>query len=266
MVPIGDLLKDLPKVLGGQQDGPPTSSAPDSSQSECPVCQGYHFVHPLKDNGRPDYSVVVPCSCVEAQLEQEKRQRIRRACELPAATAHMTFEKFIQHRGTHDAYSLALALAEETGSANWLTINSDSDRGKTHLLIAICRRWLERGLVARYAYVPLLLEELRRGFRKEGDDSYEARFDFFLNVPLLALDDLGAEDRTPWVQEKLDTIIDYRLVTGLALAVTTNCPLSEIPFRMSSRLKRGGQVVIIDTKTYSEVKEEGLREVDGTER
>lgn len=222
----------------------------------CSVCRDAHYVHPLAESGKTDYSRVVPCLCVREQLERERMQNLMRYCELPAGTAHMTFENFKVSHGLRGAYDLAVKLAEERDGITWLTVMAGADRGKTHLAIAICRRWLQRGKPARYAYVPLLLEELRRGFREEGDRSYEARFDRFLNVPLLALDDLGAEYRTGWVQEKLDTIIDYRLVQGLPLVATTNTPLDELPFRIASRLKRapGSRVAVIDAPEFRKAK------------
>ena len=174
-------------------------------------------------------------------------------CELPtgAGAEGMTFERWKPREELVEAYEAALAMAEGR-SNSWLTFMSDTKRGKTHLVVAICRRWIAAGKPARYAYVPLLLEELRRGFQREGDYSYESRFDFFLNVPLLALDDLGTENSTPWVQEKLDTIIDYRLMHGLALLVTTNLTMNEMSFRIRGRLQRGGRIVYIDAPEYFE--------------
>jgi len=55
----------------------------------------------------------------------------------------------------------------------FLTLMGSSDNGKTHLLIAICRSWLEQGKLARYAFVPLLLDELRAGFAQGNDGTYE---------------------------------------------------------------------------------------------
>ncbi|MBA7681752.1 Primosomal protein DnaI [subsurface metagenome] len=167
----------------------------------------------------------------------------------------MTFENFKVCPELQEAYDLALQLAEG-GDVTWLTMMSGTMRGKTHLAIAICRRWLESEKPAKYAYVPLLFEELRRGFREEGDRSYEARFDRFLNVPLLVLDDLGTENRTPWVQEKLDTIIDYRLSWSLPLVVTTNTPMDELPFRITSRLGRlpSSRVVFINAPEFTYIK------------
>lgn len=183
-------------------------------------------------------------------MEREKLQRLLKYCELPPGSEHMTFASFKRSPKLEEAYQAALELAEGPADG-WLTIMSDVDRGKTHLAVAICRHWVQSSRPARYAYVPLLLDELRRGFREEGDLSYENRFDFFLRVPLLVLDDLGTEYRTPWVQERLDTIIDYRLMNSLALVVTTNLRMDELPFRISSRLQRRGRVVVIDAPEYS---------------
>ena len=233
-----------------------SDEAGEGEQYTCPLCRDAHFVHPLKEDGEPDYSTVVPCKCVREQVDRERMQSLLRYCELLPGTTHMTFENFTVSSQLQEAYDLAVQVAEESGDTTWLTLVAGTDRGKTHLAVAICRRWLQRGKPARYAYVPLLLEELRRGFREEGDRSYEARFDRFLNVPLLILDDLGTEHKTDWVQEKLDTIIDYRLMNGLSLVVTTNTPMDELHFRIASRLRRspGSRVVFIDAPEFRKSK------------
>jgi len=184
------------------------------------------------------------------QDEQERREGYLRRCGLPAGTDSMTFERFQRIAGLEKAYDAALQLADGAGGVKWLTLMGGVDLGKTHLAIAICHRWLARGMPARYAYVPLLLDELRRGFELEGERSYDSQFQFFCSVPLLVLDDLGTESATKWVEEKLDTIIDYRCVNGLALVVTTNLPLDALPVRIASRLQRSGRVVVIDAPEY----------------
>jgi DNA replication protein DnaC len=223
-----------------------------SSEVRCSDCRDSRFVHPLKD-GQSDYAApLVPCRCARDALEAEKRERMLRFCELPAATEHMTFENFERLGHLEEAYAAALAVAEEAEGAKWLTLMGRADRGKTHLAVAICRRWLERGNLARYAYVPVLLDELRRGFGESGDQSYAERFDRFLKVPLLVLDDLGTENPTHWVQEKLDTIVDQRLMEGRSLVVTTNLTTKELTPRIFSRLDRAGRIVDVAGRPYSE--------------
>ncbi len=257
---VGEVLKHLrmnstsgvyPHCASQESEDAMAHTRATNEDNGCPICKGAQFVHPRREgDDKPDYSRTIPCRCVRAKWEEAKRQRLLKACELPRKALNWTFEKFKVLPGMEEAYEAALELAERRCDTSWLLLMGGTDRGKSHLLTAICHRWLQAGTPARYVYVPLLLDELRHGFRGEGDGSYDARFDFFLNVPLLALDDLGTENRTPWVQERLDTIIDYRLMHELALVVTTNLPMEELPFRIRSRLGREGRVVYIAAPEY----------------
>lgn len=119
----------------------------------------------------------------------------------------MTFESFRSSAELLEAYKAVRSIVN--GSLKWVTLIGKVDHCKTHLAVSACHEWLKNGKPARYAYVPLLLDELRHGFGVDAKENYERRFNGFLNVPLLVLDDLGTENSTPWVQEKLDTIIDY---------------------------------------------------------
>lgn len=162
----------------------------------------------------------------------------------------MTFENFRVTEGTEEAFNLCLDLANGNTAVDWITLMGKSDRGKTHLAIATVRKWLERQVPAKYAYVPLLLDELKAGFCQEGDESYLARFKTFCEVPLLVLDDLGVENFTPWSAERLNSLVDYRLMHSLPLVVTTNLPLKEIPFRIANRLQRRGKIVFLRAPSY----------------
>ncbi len=211
----------------------------------CNICHDAGFVHPVI-NGRVDYSSVVPCVCRKEEIARQKTTAMLNMCRLPERSADWMFDKFEVSPLLKEVYDAALQLANESGDVKWLTLLGRWDRGKTHLLVAICRQWLARGRPARYAYVPLLFKELRRSFGEEGE--YDRVFDFFCKVPLLALDDLGVEKSTPWVIEQLDTIIDYRYVNGLPLVVTSNLALTEFPPRIASRLQRESWCRVIDVK------------------
>ena len=184
---VGDVIKHLLMKNTSPASHLPSIQVSNEAREEvCPICRGAGFVHPRRDDGKADYSRVVPCQCVRAKLEEEKRKQMLRMCELPLKAQSWTFGNFEVLPGLEEAYEAALELAEEKADSSWLTLMGSTDRGKTHLLAAICHRWLDKGKPARYAYVPLLFEELRRGFGVEGDRSYEVRWDFFLNVPLFS--------------------------------------------------------------------------------
>jgi DNA replication protein DnaC len=185
-----------------------------------------------------------------------RRINLLKYCELPLATEKLNFENFRvgNEKTLKEAYQCSLGVV--AGKLKWLVLAGHSDLGKTHLLVAICREWLKSGRPAKYAYVPLLLDELRQGYKPGTDIDYDTRFNLFCDVPLLALDDLGTENSTLWVQEKLDTLIDYRYFRELPLVVTTNKRMDEISPRIRSRLQRidMGKIVIINAPEYRTVK------------
>jgi DNA replication protein DnaC len=191
------------------------------------------------------------CNCRFESDRIEKEQRLIRMCSLPEGSDGLTFKKFKVRKGTEVAYEIAHNLAEGK-DPKWLVLQGGWDVGKTHLAIATARRWLERGLSARYIVVPELLDELRRAYDPQSGMSYDVQFDFYKNVGLLVLDDLGMESSTRWAQEKLDMLVDWRYVRKLPLLVTTNLDLKEMSPRIASRLQRfvPGQVVQIQASEY----------------
>jgi DNA replication protein DnaC len=226
----------------------------EEGEKVCELCHGALFVHPRRADKTIDYSCIVDCKCVFQERQKQRLQAMIQWCELPAKTEHCTFDNFKIYPKVKEAYEAAREMAEGKCLKVFLTFMGPSDNGKTHLLIAICRSWLAQEKLARYAYVPLLLDELRAGFRQGNDGSYDERWKKFLNVPLLALDDLGTENPTPWAQEHLDTLIDYRLVNGLFTVVTTNMVFEELNSRIGSRLMRAGRIVSIAAPPFSKSK------------
>lgn len=207
-------------------------------------------MHPKDRDGLVDYSRVVVCQCVKQARDEQRKVNLLKYCELPRKGKAMTFESFRLTENLREAFDACRAIAEGTSEDLWVTLMSDTGRGKTHLAVAVVNYWLARNKPAKYVYVPLLMKELKDGFGQTGSDSYKSRYETFLNAPLLVMDDLGTENRTPWVQEHLDTLFDYRLMHELPMVITTNCKFDELPFRIASRLRRGGEIIVIDAPEY----------------
>lgn len=252
-----NLKKNLP-TANGVLESP-------STKEKCPICHDAEVVYACKIDGGIDYSRVVPCKCQKDVFELRKTAWLLQYCELPYGSEHYTFETYeVKNESNKMAYETCLALAENrAGAKRFITLAGGSDLGKTHLAIAICRKWLDKKLPARYGLVPLLLNELKDGFAKEGEESYRGRFDRLCKVPLLILDDLGTEKTTSWALEQLQILVDYRYMNGLPLVVTTNRPLASITgdfdeehklasARIASRLQRESwcQVIVLSGKEH----------------
>jgi DNA replication protein DnaC len=251
MESVGDVIKRVGDVRLLNKNMPEkTTSVPElpvpPTEYKCHVCQDTGYVHPLRENGKVDYSKVVDCRCVRDDMEKKRLSWMVDRCEIPPKGYQMTFANLKVVPAISKAVRIAKEIVEDRGPI-FFTLMGQTSTGKTHLAIAIIHEWLALGKPAKYAYVPLLLKELRDGFKNRSDDySYQRRYDFYLNVPMLLLDDLGTESDTAWAQEHLDTIIDYRLMHNLRTLVTTNKTREEVGFRIMARLERNGTILVFD--------------------
>ncbi|MDZ4245858.1 MAG: ATP-binding protein, partial [Dehalococcoidia bacterium] len=81
---------------------------------------------------------------------------------------------------------------------------------------------------ARFIVVPDFLDHLRSSFSPESKISYDRFFESVKSTPLLVLDDFGKQTTTPWAQEKLYQVINYRYNAQLPTVITTNYSIEEI--------------------------------------
>lgn len=222
------------------------------------ICDGLGFVYLDVPYGDPLFGVAIPCKCSRDQVEAAWAAKLLELSGLSEAQLkHWQFETFDPARsvaGKSRGASLVTAMAHHKSQCQeyanepkgWLILQGPFGSGKTHLAYAIASRQIELGRPVYASTVPDLLDMLRAGYADDADVSYEKRFEWVQNVPLLVLDDLGTESPTKtWVQEKLYQIIDRRYRDRLPMVVTTNVDMATrsgpIHPRIYSRLMEGVQ-------------------------
>jgi DNA replication protein DnaC len=155
----------------------------------------------------------------------------------------MTFEKFDWKRvnllpelreNLKEAFRLAFDFAKSP--EGWLVLLGETGCGKTHLAAAIANYRYQAKQPALFVVVPDFLDHLRSTFSPESKVSYDQLFERVKTTPLLILDDFGEHTTTPWAQEKLYQVINYRYNARLATVITSRCSLEEIDSPVSSRL------------------------------
>jgi DNA replication protein DnaC len=155
----------------------------------------------------------------------------------------MTFDKFDwrrvnlpseQRQNLEKAFNLAMNFAKSP--EGWVIFQGVNGCGKTHLAAAIVNYHYQAGKPALFVVVPDFLDHLRSAFNPESKVSYDQLFEKVKTAPLLVLDDFGEQSTTPWAQEKLYQVINYRYNARLATVITAVCSLDEIESRIGSRL------------------------------
>jgi DNA replication protein DnaC len=156
---------------------------------------------------------------------------------------NMTFDNFDEKRlelppeqrqNLRQAYNLAVEFARSP--EGWLIFQGVNGCGKTHLAAAIANYQRSQGKPVLFVVVADLLDHLRSTFSPESKISYDEFSEKLKETPLLILDDFGEQSATPWAQEKLYQLINYRYNARLPMVVTTCLSLDEIETRISSRM------------------------------
>ena len=208
----------------------------------CPLCKGLGYVRADVPVDHPDFGKLVPCTCHLAEVAQRRTNSLRMLSDLDTLS-RMTFKTFIpeapglspdKQANLRWAYEEAKDFGQNPDG--WLVLKGGFGCGKTHLAAAIANACVERGQPVLFITVPDLLDHLRAAFAPSSAGGYDTRFEEVRTAPVLILDDLGTESSTPWAQEKLFQIFNYRYNAHLPTVITTNHELEEIPLRLRSRL------------------------------
>jgi DNA replication protein DnaC len=152
------------------------------------------------------------------------------AAGVPARHADCTLESF-----RTDGPGLSDARPVKTLTQRWLerfvpggenrglVIEGQPGRGKSHLLCAVVRELVFRhGVAVRFVEFTHLLSRLREGMdRNDGDATTLTPL---VQVPVLAIDELGKGRKTDWELAIIDEIVTRRYNSGGVLLATTNFP------------------------------------------
>jgi len=143
-----------------------------------------------------------------------------------------TFANFTDRQGTEDALEMALDFT--VGNTEPIvTFVGPPGSGKTHLLEAIGRQFLDQGRTVRYELVAHLLQRLRSSFNMNEESRV---MEVCYGADVLLLDDLGLEKPSDWVREQITALVDERWRNNRLLVVGTNESHITIEEKLGPRL------------------------------
>lgn len=231
------------------------ANPPPPPEVDCATCGDARFIRmrPLDREGGRGYHLddamplaiarnVEPCpSCSQVWTEEQLAQH-----RVPARRLGWTFDKFVPLPGKSEAKDEALmwafrVAADPYTAGHLLLWGATPGVGKTHLAIAAVLYCIGEGRRAVLWPLQDLLRELQSRF---GDGAAVRAFeDQLRRVPVLVLDDLGAEMRSGsgWSTDVIESLIEARTAEERPTLITTNLPPAElakhVEARAASRLK-----------------------------
>jgi DNA replication protein DnaC len=207
---------------------------------ECSICDGTGF------RVDEDTNTAYPCVCRHQRILARRTKALSK--RLPKRYRNVSLESTFMHdararnpavmRG-FEAYLRRIDENLEAGRGLW--IFGGVGTGKTELAMLVSKTAMDRGhSVIRYT-LPELLATIRGTFNDDSASTYLSLVDSLCTVELLHIDDVGAEQTSPWVLEQLYTIVNARYEEQKSIVLTTNLEdreamATQIGDRTASRL------------------------------
>jgi DNA replication protein DnaC len=242
-----------------QKDVRPSSSAKDV----CPKCKGAGRVRRDVPYGHPDFGKDFACGCQEQEIREKRRRKMIAQSEQFGFQRDVLLSTFrCQLKGVQEAYQEARGIVERLEAwatqrnasldtipppQEWLIFRGPVGTGKTHLAKGIANACIDVSIETLFVTVPDLLDYLRSAFNPNVEEVYDQLFPRLREVELLILDDLGAEQSTPWANMKLFQLLNHRYNRMLPTIITLNTKAwMFLDERISSRLQDASLVCIVD--------------------
>lgn len=181
-----------------------------------------------------------PCSCRPARLARKKATAVQG--RLPKRFREVSFDRepivSIDRRAPHVVREVRRYVREiganlDAGRGIWFT--GDIGTGKTTLAMLVSKQAMEADRTVAIYSLPRLLGMLRDTYDDDAPLSLNELIDRLCAVDLLHVDDVGAEQTSPWVLEQLYTIVNTRYEDGRAVMLTTNLGEEELRDQIGDR-------------------------------
>lgn len=120
---------------------------------------------------------------------------------------------------------------KKTKRGKGLYLHGNFGSGKTYLLAALFNELAKQNFKVAIIYWPEFLRTLKASFDTDFDEKYQ----YIKKIPLLLIDDLGAENLTPWARDEiLGPILQFRMQEELSTFFTSNLNLEDLEKHFST--------------------------------
>jgi len=226
-----------------QQRASMTTEPPEPEAPVCSLCNGGGLLAKPVEGGQPWEIGYFWCSCRAASPKSDEPHTASMFdySEIPPRFAGFSFDTYPVAKPTRDPLDAIIAWTRsERPRKPALYLHGPVGTGKTGLAVSAFVELGQRGVWGMFESAPELLDRIRRTYQKadagEPTESESAVLHKLTDMPLLLLDDLGAERTTDWVIERLFVILNTRYNHLRRTIITSNYTPSELVERLGERI------------------------------
>lgn len=204
------------------------------SLTECKnLIQGYH--PKLVIQGKSIDLQYDQCPTKESHDERKKHESLIKSMYIPKDILKAQIDNIsLDEPGRLKAVSLAQDFVELYSKDNYpkgIYFHGSFGVGKTYILGAIANELAAKKVASMLVYVPEFMRELKGSFH---DHSIDQKLEAVKKIPVLMLDDLGAEAMSSWMRDDiLGTILQYRMLENLPTFFTSNFGFEELKHHLA---------------------------------
>lgn len=205
-----------------------------SEWCDCAEGLAFHAAAVAAEESAAQEELERQAAIAKAERERERQRRLQEA-NLPKHFSDFTLATFPAQKATQAIIARLQEFGVEKAKPRSVFLWGEPGRGKTGLSMAALQAWIAAGRGGLFVTVPDLLDWLRP---QQGQNGLLKRstnvMDRIADVPLLVLDDLGAQKTTIWARERLYVLINHRHDWSLPTIITSNYSLSHTAQRLAS--------------------------------
>ncbi|MBE3595604.1 MAG: primosomal protein DnaI [Hydrogenibacillus sp.] len=183
-----------------------------------------------------------PCAYERQAQAEARRKKLFKTIAIPVELSRVRFADLKRDAHNAKAIEAAQAFVERfihgrNASVRGLYVYGPFGVGKSYLMGAVANHLVEFGVSVLYVHMPALFRELRMGFE---DGLFLDKMRELESVDVLILDDVGAEQLTPWARDEvLLPLLSARSQNGRPTLFTSNLSPDDLT-DLYSETARGG--------------------------
>jgi len=203
-----------------------------AGREPCPynLCDGSGFL--FDEQGR----TASDCRCRALRIARRRARSLH--AKVPQLYLDVGFDRFplneLQPEVLEFAREYADQISERIAAGRGIWLMGAVGSGKTALAMALVKAALERGHGVAIYSTPELFKALRDAIGDQADP-----LGALYTVELLVLDDLGAQNTTPWALEQLYLLVDARYRERRPVIATSNLYPNELAEQLSAARVEG---------------------------